>query len=176
MGCAEVIEEMLEIKVYEMGGDEDIFTSEAWRRAVDIREPVYAELCYEFYATYKFDTTVTDEDLMSRKVIKFRNDDHFNVNQYWSEISSENALILSRSYARTIRKPILRFITKIARRVNLLTDKVLNGLSAPIYCSSLDTTTLRELIDSNRRLIAEEPTLGDLRVADAIPFMIYTTG
>ncbi|GJZ87536.1 hypothetical protein Tco_0659146 [Tanacetum coccineum] len=72
MGCAEEIEEMLEIKVYEMGGDEEIFTFEAWRCAFDIREPVYAELCHEFYATYEFDETVTDEDLMSRKVIKFR--------------------------------------------------------------------------------------------------------
>ncbi|GJY40049.1 hypothetical protein Tco_0427319 [Tanacetum coccineum] len=69
MGCAEVIEEMLEIKVYEMGGDE--------------------EIC---------------------RVI---NDDHFNVNQYWSEISSENGLILSRSSAGTIRKPILRVLQKM---------------------------------------------------------------
>ncbi|GJQ89236.1 hypothetical protein Tco_0000375 [Tanacetum coccineum] len=219
MGCAEAIEEMLEIKVYGMGGDEEIFTSEAWRCAFDIREPVYAELCHQFYVTYEFDETVTDEDLMSKKVIKFRlggrghtltilefarrlglytsdeiqdegfetyfrrglrNDDHFNINQYWSEISSENGLVLSRSSARTIRKPILRvlqkmityglcqrttrydkFITKIVRRANLLTDEVLNGLSAPIYCRSLDTTTLKELINSNGRLIAEEPAPGD---------------
>ncbi|GKB88948.1 hypothetical protein Tco_0961220 [Tanacetum coccineum] len=152
MGCAETIEEMLEIKVYEMGGDEEIFTYEAWRHAFDIREPVYTNLCHEFYATYEFDETFTDEELMSRKVIKFRlggcghtltilefarhlglhssdeiqddgfetyfygglrNDDHFNVNQYWSEISSENALILSRSSARTIRKPIMRVLQKM---------------------------------------------------------------
>ncbi|GKA11368.1 hypothetical protein Tco_0690801 [Tanacetum coccineum] len=36
LGCAEAIEEMLKIKVYEMGGKEEIFTSEAWRRAFDI--------------------------------------------------------------------------------------------------------------------------------------------
>ncbi|GKA61902.1 hypothetical protein Tco_0761421 [Tanacetum coccineum] len=46
MGCAEEIEEMLEINVY--------------------------ELCHEFYATYEFDETITDEDLMSKKLIKFR--------------------------------------------------------------------------------------------------------
>ncbi|GKE07152.1 hypothetical protein Tco_1399170 [Tanacetum coccineum] len=46
---------------------EEIFTSEAWRRAFDIREHVCAELCHEFYATYEFDETVTDEELMSRK-------------------------------------------------------------------------------------------------------------
>ncbi|GJS83038.1 hypothetical protein Tco_0749579 [Tanacetum coccineum] len=159
-----------------------------------------------------------------------RDDDHFNVNQYWSEISSENELILSRSSTRTIRKLVLRvlqkmityglcqrttgydkvqrnelwlmsmfeakhqngyvnvawliakwlkmkgvgsqregmiccgqFITKIARRANLLTDEVLNGLSAPVYCRSLDTTTLRKLIDSNGRLVAEVPAPGNSR-------------
>ncbi|GJR70973.1 retrotransposon ORF1 [Tanacetum coccineum] len=271
MGCAEAIEKMLEIKVYETGGDEEVFTFEAWRRAFDIREHVYAELCHEFYATYEFHEIIADEDLMSRKVIKFRlggrghrltilefarrlglyssneiqdkgfetyfrgglrNDDHFNINQYLSEISSENALILSRSSAGTIRKLIMRvlqkmityglcqrttgydkvqrnklwlmsmfeaknqngytnvawliarwlkrkgvesqkesmiycgqFITKISRRTNLLTGEVLNSLSAPIYWRLLDTTTLRELIDSNGRLIVEEPAPGDLRVA-----------
>ncbi|GKA48680.1 hypothetical protein Tco_0741638 [Tanacetum coccineum] len=157
-----------------------------------------------------------------------RDDDHFNVNQYWSEISSENELILSRSSTRTIRKLVLRvlqkmityglcqrttgydkvqrnelwlmsmfeakhqngyvnvawlivkwlkmkgvgsqregmiccgqFIIKIARRANLLTDEVLNGLSAPVYCRSLDTTTLRKLIDSNGRLVAEDGSHGD---------------
>ncbi|GJU47368.1 hypothetical protein Tco_1204634 [Tanacetum coccineum] len=270
MGCAEEIEDILEIKVYEMRGDEEIFTSEAWRRSFDINEPVYAELCHEFYETYEFDETVTDEDLMSKKLIKFRlrgrghtltilefarhlglytsdeiydegfetyflrglrNDDHFNVNQYWSEISSENELTLSRSSARTIRKLVLRvlqkmitygvlqrktgydkvqrnelwlmsmfeakhqngyanvswliakwlkrkgvgsqresmifcgqFITKITMRANLLTDKVLNGFSAPVYYRPLDITTLRELIDSNMRLIIEELAPGDSRV------------
>ncbi|GJT83795.1 hypothetical protein Tco_1058137 [Tanacetum coccineum] len=55
-----------------------------------------------------------------------------------------------------------QFITKIVRRANLLTDEVLNGLSAPVYCRSLDTTTLRELIDSNGRLIVEVPAPGDM--------------
>ncbi|GKA29620.1 RNA-directed DNA polymerase like protein, partial [Tanacetum coccineum] len=72
MGCGDTIEEMLEIKLYEVGGDEEIFTSEAWRCAFDINKPTYAKLCHEFYATYEFDETVTDEDLMSKKLIKFR--------------------------------------------------------------------------------------------------------
>ncbi|GJX71217.1 hypothetical protein Tco_0308388 [Tanacetum coccineum] len=135
-----------------MGGDEEIFTSEAWRRTFDINEPVYTELCHEFYATYEFDETITDEELIPRKLIKFRlggrshtltilefthhlglyisdeiqdegfktyfhgglrTDDHFNVNQYWSEISSENELIMSRSSARTISKPVLRVLQKM---------------------------------------------------------------
>ncbi|GJQ97914.1 ribonuclease H-like domain-containing protein [Tanacetum coccineum] len=225
MSCVKEIEEMLEIKVYEMGGDEEIFTSEAWRRAFDIREPVYAELCHEFYASYEFDETVIDEDLMSRKVIKFRlggrghtltilefslrlglyssdeiqdegfetyfrgglrNDDHFNVNQYWSEISSEDGLILFRSSAGTIRKLILRVLQKMiiyglcqrTTRYNkvqrnelwlmsMFEAKNQNGYAnvAWLIARSLDTTTLRELIDSNGRLIAEEPVPGDPRVA-----------
>ncbi|GKC18467.1 hypothetical protein Tco_1020617, partial [Tanacetum coccineum] len=32
MGCAEEIEEILEFKVYEIGGQHEIFTFEAWRR------------------------------------------------------------------------------------------------------------------------------------------------
>ncbi|GKF58141.1 hypothetical protein Tco_0171678, partial [Tanacetum coccineum] len=36
MGCAEEIENILEIKVYEAGSQEEIFSSEAWRRVFDI--------------------------------------------------------------------------------------------------------------------------------------------
>ncbi|GJS73928.1 hypothetical protein Tco_0706769 [Tanacetum coccineum] len=216
MSCAKEIEEILEIKVYEMGGDEEIFTFEPWRRDFDIKEPVYTELCHEFYATYKFDEMVTDGDLMSRKVIKFRlvgfetyfrgglrNDDHSNVNQYWSEISSENGLILSRSSAGTIRKPILRVLQKmitygLCQRttgydkvqrnelwlMSMFESKNQNGYAnvawfiarwlkrkgvgsqreSMICYGSLDTTTLKEMINSNGRFIAEEPAPGDPRV------------
>ncbi|GJX76682.1 hypothetical protein Tco_0323493 [Tanacetum coccineum] len=58
-----------------------------------------------------------------------------------------------------------QFITKIVRRKNLLTEEVLNSLSTLIYCRALDTTTLRELIDSEGRLIPEAPEPGVPRVA-----------
>ncbi|GJT59700.1 hypothetical protein Tco_0578893 [Tanacetum coccineum] len=58
-----------------------------------------------------------------------------------------------------------QYITKIAKRKNLLTDDALNSLSAPTYCRALDTTTLRELIKSEGRLIPEVPELGVPRVA-----------
>ncbi|GJW56478.1 hypothetical protein Tco_0103209 [Tanacetum coccineum] len=58
-----------------------------------------------------------------------------------------------------------QFITKIAKRKNLLSDDVLNSLSAPIYCRALDTTTFRELINSEGRLIPEVPEPGVSRVA-----------
>nr|GEX89459.1 hypothetical protein [Tanacetum cinerariifolium] len=56
-------------------------------------------------------------------------------------------------------------ITKIAKRKNLLSEEVPNSLSALIYCRSLDTTTLRELIDSEGRLIPKVLELGASRVA-----------
>ncbi|GJQ94834.1 hypothetical protein Tco_0005973 [Tanacetum coccineum] len=57
-----------------------------------------------------------------------------------------------------------QFITKLARKTRVLTDDVIRSLSAPIYCRDLDTTTLRELIDSKGRLIPEDPQPGVPRV------------
>nr|GEW42002.1 hypothetical protein [Tanacetum cinerariifolium] len=148
MGCCEAINEMLKIKLC---------------------------LGYKFYSTYKFDEICVDDKLRSKKIIKFRlygcafswtlqefakSDEHFNAQEYWLSISQEENLSLSRSHALTIRNPVLRFITKIAKRKNLLSDGVVNSLSALIYYRALDTTTLRELIDSEARLIPEVPELG----------------
>ncbi|GJZ09567.1 hypothetical protein Tco_0543850 [Tanacetum coccineum] len=59
-----------------------------------------------------------------------RSDKHFNARDYWLIISSKDELHL------------------IAKKMSLLTDEVLNGLSALIYGRFMDATTLRELIDS----------------------------
>ncbi|GKD86454.1 hypothetical protein Tco_1357608, partial [Tanacetum coccineum] len=67
MGCAEEIENMLEINVYEAGGQEEIFSSEAWRRVFDINEPIYIELCHEFYSTYEFDEVCADVEVRIKK-------------------------------------------------------------------------------------------------------------
>nr|GEY51713.1 hypothetical protein [Tanacetum cinerariifolium]GEY57141.1 hypothetical protein [Tanacetum cinerariifolium] len=48
-----------------------------------------------------------------------------------------------------------QFITKFSRKARVLSDEVLRILSALIYCRALDTTTLRELINSESRLIPE---------------------
>ncbi|GJZ75997.1 hypothetical protein Tco_0640462 [Tanacetum coccineum] len=58
-----------------------------------------------------------------------------------------------------------QFITKIARKARVLGDVVIMSLSALIYCRDLDTTTLRELIDFEGRLIPEDPQPGVPRVA-----------
>ncbi|GJZ12675.1 hypothetical protein Tco_0547905, partial [Tanacetum coccineum] len=41
-------------------------------RAFNIKEPIYAELCHEFHSTYEFDEVCADDELQSKKIIKFR--------------------------------------------------------------------------------------------------------
>ncbi|GKD21778.1 hypothetical protein Tco_1223481, partial [Tanacetum coccineum] len=72
LGCGNAIEDMLKVRVNEMGSNEVLFTSEAWKRAFDINEPIYTKLCHEFYATFEFDKAVADDELMTKKAIKFR--------------------------------------------------------------------------------------------------------
>ncbi|GJU95872.1 putative reverse transcriptase domain-containing protein [Tanacetum coccineum] len=58
-----------------------------------------------------------------------------------------------------------QFINRISKRSGLLTDEVLDGMSALVLWRALDAITLGELIGSNGRLIAEDPAAGVLRVA-----------
>ncbi|GKA29380.1 hypothetical protein Tco_0715625 [Tanacetum coccineum] len=57
-----------------------------------------------------------------------------------------------------------QFISKISRKCRALTENVVRSLSALIYCRDLDTTTLRDLIDSDGKLIHEDPQSGVQRV------------
>ncbi|GJR59764.1 reverse transcriptase domain-containing protein [Tanacetum coccineum] len=70
MGCAVTIEEMLEIKVIEVGGNEEVFNSKAWRHAFDINDLIYAELCHEFFSKFEFNKEVTREKLTTKKIIR----------------------------------------------------------------------------------------------------------
>nr|GEV54848.1 hypothetical protein [Tanacetum cinerariifolium] len=100
--------------------------------------------------------------------------EHFNAQKYWLSISQEENLSLYWSHASTIRNPVLRvlhkiityglcqrtarqFIMKLDRKAKVLSDKVIRNLSALIYCRDLDTTILKELINSEGRLIPEDP-------------------
>ncbi|GJX65013.1 hypothetical protein Tco_0299356 [Tanacetum coccineum] len=58
-----------------------------------------------------------------------------------------------------------QFISKIARKSRVLTEETICNLSTPVYCRDLDRTTLRELIDSEDRLILEIPVDDIPRVA-----------
>ncbi|GJZ62473.1 hypothetical protein Tco_0618610 [Tanacetum coccineum] len=72
IGCGDEIDQMLKISLKEAQSKEEIFFSMAWVRAFNIREPIYPELCREFYATYEFDEVCADDELQSKKIISFR--------------------------------------------------------------------------------------------------------
>nr|GEV66234.1 hypothetical protein [Tanacetum cinerariifolium] len=183
---------MLRIKLCDAGTNEEIFTSVAWIRAFNINEPIYSELCHKFYSTYEFDEVCADDELQTKKIIKFRlgghaysltllevarrlrlyhaeelaeegfdvyfqgglhSDENFNAQEYWLSISREENLSLSRSHASTISNSVLRVLHK------MITYGFFSGQL------DLDTTTLRELIDSEGRLIPEDPPSNVPRVA-----------
>ncbi|GKB03002.1 hypothetical protein Tco_0831091 [Tanacetum coccineum] len=133
MGCDGEIDDMLRIRLLEDGSDEEIFTSVAWIRAFNINEPIYAKIFNEFYSTYEFDEVCADDELQSKKIIKFRlggrahnltllefarrlalyqavelEEEGFN-----DYFEGEDNLGLSRSHTSTIRNPILRVIHKM---------------------------------------------------------------
>ncbi|GKE58821.1 hypothetical protein Tco_1498006 [Tanacetum coccineum] len=72
LDCDGEIDDMLRIRLREARSDEEIFTLVAWIRAFNISEPIYAELCHEFYSTYLFDEVYADDELQTKKIIKFR--------------------------------------------------------------------------------------------------------
>ncbi|GKG31755.1 hypothetical protein Tco_0426705, partial [Tanacetum coccineum] len=72
MGSGEEIDGMLRINLCEAGINKEIFTSVAWIRAFNINKPIYSELCHEFYSTYEFDEVCADDELKTKKIIKFR--------------------------------------------------------------------------------------------------------
>ncbi|GKB81217.1 hypothetical protein Tco_0948112 [Tanacetum coccineum] len=57
----------------------------------------------------------------------------------------------------------------IARKCRVLTEDVVRSLSAPIYCRDLDTITLRDLIDSDGKLIPKDPQPGMPRLGTPRP-------
>ncbi|GJS53693.1 hypothetical protein Tco_0627055 [Tanacetum coccineum] len=210
MGCDGEIDDMLRIKLREAGSNDEIFTFAAWIRAFNINEPIYSELCHKFYSTYEFDEVCADDELQTKKIIKFRlggrahsltllefarrlglyhaeeldeegfdvyfqggllSDEHFNAQEYWLSINREENLSLSRSQASTIRSLVLRAIHKmitygLCQRTTGY-DKIqkndlwlLSMFDARHQNRDLDTTTLRELIDSEGRLIPKDPQPG----------------
>ncbi|GKE58041.1 hypothetical protein Tco_1497226, partial [Tanacetum coccineum] len=72
MGCNGEIDDMLRIRLREAGSNKEIFTSVAWIKAFNINEPIYGELCHTFYSTYEFNEVCADDELQTKKIIKFR--------------------------------------------------------------------------------------------------------
>nr|GEZ03303.1 hypothetical protein [Tanacetum cinerariifolium] len=160
MGCDGEIDDLLRIRLREAESNEEIFTSLAWIRAFNIKEPIYAELCHEFYSTYKFNEVCADDELQSKKIIKFILGGH-----------AHNLTLL-----------------EFARRLGLYPADELEEDGFDVYFQGglrndghfnaqeywfsisreenldLDTTTLRELIDFEGRLIPEDQQPGVPRV------------
>ncbi|GJU59118.1 hypothetical protein Tco_1236884 [Tanacetum coccineum] len=145
MRCGEEINGMLRINLCEAITNEEIFTFVAWIRAFNINELIYSELCHEFYSTYEFNEVCADDELKTKKIIKFRlvgsahgglrSDEHFNAQEYWLSISQEENLSLSRkdnwmkrkgAGTQRERESLIccgQFITKLARKARVLSDE-----------------------------------------------------
>ncbi|GKA73925.1 hypothetical protein Tco_0780227, partial [Tanacetum coccineum] len=161
MGYDREIDDMLRIRLREAGLDEEIFTLVAWIRAFNINEPIYAEFYYEFYSTYEFDKVCADDELQTKKIIKFRLGERAH-----SLTLLEFARRLGLYQAAELEEEGFNVYFKGGRlgMTRMLTKDVVRSLSAPIYCRDLDTTTLRDLINSDSKLIPEDPQPGVPRV------------
>ncbi|GJY86997.1 hypothetical protein Tco_0501625 [Tanacetum coccineum] len=185
LGCVETIKDMLEIKIVQMGGNEEIFTSEAYRCAFDISEPIYTELCHEFFATYDFDEEVTDEELISKNLIKFRlggrghslsllefghrlglytsaeiREEGFERTTGYDKIQRYKLWLMSMFEDRKRERyaNVAWLISRWMKKKGVSSEREYDLLS-------LLVTTLRELIGPNGRLIAKDQTFGIPRVA-----------
>ncbi|GJY92545.1 putative reverse transcriptase domain-containing protein [Tanacetum coccineum] len=148
-----------------------------WERKdqMKLNEPIYTELCHKFYATYDFDEVVTDDKLMTKKLIKFRLGSRghtltllefaHRLGLYHSaEISDGGFEVLHKMITYGLCQRTTRYDkvqrnklwltsmfeakhqNRMAKRMNLLTDEVLDRLSATTYCRALDATPLERYV------------------------------
>ncbi|GJT58664.1 hypothetical protein Tco_1002197 [Tanacetum coccineum] len=152
----------------------------------NIKELLNSKLLHEFYSTYKFDEVCADDELQTKKIIKFRHGGRaYNLTllefarrlglHHADELEEDGFDVVKEScfyyqkpnFEGDSQDDHLWLVSKdywIARKSRVLTDVVLRSLSAPICCRDLDITTLRWLIDSEGRLIPEDPQPGVPRV------------
>nr|GEV33364.1 hypothetical protein [Tanacetum cinerariifolium] len=112
----------LKNRMNEMGSDEVLFTSEAWKRNFDINELIYTKLCHEFYATFEFDEDVADDELMTKKAIKFR----LCGKAYAMSIQDFSKRLDEEKGVGTQRESLIccgQFVTRIMKRLGILSDK-----------------------------------------------------
>nr|GEW78367.1 hypothetical protein [Tanacetum cinerariifolium] len=150
-GCDGEIDDMLRIRLYEAGSDEEIFTSVAWIRAFSINELINAELCHEFYLTYEFAEVYADDELQTKEIIKFR-------------LGGRAHSLTFLEFARRLGLHQVVELEEEGFNVYFEGEDVVRSLSTLIYYRDLDTATLRDLIDSNGKLILEDPQPGVPRV------------
>ncbi|GJS92123.1 hypothetical protein Tco_0774759 [Tanacetum coccineum] len=180
------IDGMLRIRLCEAGSDGEIFTLVAWIRAFNINEPIYAELRHEFYSTYEFDEVCADDELQSKKIIKFRLGRRAysltllefarTLGLYQAvELEEEGFNVYFEEFANLILRVVHKMITYGLCLRMIGYDKIqknnlwlLSMFDARHQNRDLDTITLRDLIDSDGKLIPEDlqpgvPRVGILR-------------
>ncbi|GJR91984.1 hypothetical protein Tco_0215995 [Tanacetum coccineum] len=92
-----------------------------------------------------------------------RSDEHFNTQEYWTigyDKIQKNDLWLLSMFDDRHQNRYANMAWLIPRKCMVLTEDVVKSLSAPIYCRDLDTTTLRDLIDSDGKHILGDPQPG----------------
>ncbi|GJQ93540.1 hypothetical protein Tco_0004679 [Tanacetum coccineum] len=164
LGCGNAIKDMLEARVNKIGSDEVLFTSEALKQAVAddelmMKKSIKFRLCGKAYAMSILD------------FVKRLGYDKVQKNELWLlsmfEANHQNgyanftwliAKWMKKKGVGTQRESLIccgQFVMRIAKRLGILSDEVLIGLSAPTYCRTLDANILRELIGSNGSLNTE---------------------
>ncbi|GJS42381.1 putative reverse transcriptase, RNA-dependent DNA polymerase [Tanacetum coccineum] len=137
----------------------------------DATEMQSRELCHEFYSTYEFDKVYADDELQTKKIIKFRlggRAHNLTLLEFARRLGLYHADELEEDGINGYFEGGLRsdehFNAHEYWKSRVLTDDVIRSLSALIYYRDLDTTLLRDLIDSEGRLIPEDPQPGVPRV------------
>ncbi|GJY97980.1 hypothetical protein Tco_0514890 [Tanacetum coccineum] len=137
MGYDGEIDDMLRIRLHKAGSDEEIFI---WTTGYD---------------------KIQKNDLWLLSMFDAKHQNRY------ANVAWVIARWMKRKGDRTQKESQIccrQFISKIARKCRVLTEDVVRSLSALIYCRDLDTTTLRDLIDSDDILIPEDPQPAVTRV------------
>ncbi|GKC32647.1 hypothetical protein Tco_1039941 [Tanacetum coccineum] len=134
----------------------------------DVTEMQSLELCHKVYSTYEFDEVCADDELQTKKIIKFRlgvRAHSLNLLEFARRLGLYQAVELEEEGFNVYFERGLRSDEHFnAQDYWTMTKDVVRSLSAPIFLRDLDTTTLRDLIESEGKLIPEDPQPGVPRV------------
>ncbi|GKC37144.1 hypothetical protein Tco_1049528 [Tanacetum coccineum] len=135
----------------------------------DVTEMQSLELCHEFYSTYEFDEVYAYDELQTKNIIKFRlggRAHSLTLLEFARRLGLYQVVKLEEGGFNVYFERGLRSDEHFnAHDYWVLTEDMVRILSALIYCRDLDTTTLRDLIDFDGKLIPEDPQPGVARVS-----------
>nr|GEX28344.1 putative reverse transcriptase domain-containing protein [Tanacetum cinerariifolium] len=152
MGYDGKIDDTLRIRLREAGSNEEIFTFEYW---LSISREENLGLSGSHTSTTRRSILRVTHKMITYGLCQRTTG--------YDKIQKNNLWLLSMFDARH-QNVYANVAWLIARKSRVLTDDVIRSLSALIYCRYLDTTTLRDLIDSEGRLIPEDSQPGVPRV------------